>query len=161
MTTATAAERTPEPSTVHGVALCVGEAGVLVRGRSGAGKSSLAEELVEAARARGWFGRIVADDRVRLSAHGGRIVLAPHPLIAGRLERRGQGVFNVEHERAVVLRLVVDLVDRGANDEPPRYPSDVDRVVRVLGAPVPRLTAAIGEAAVARAVMAIISESGA
>jgi HPr kinase/phosphorylase len=161
MTGATAAENAREPSTVHGVAVCVGEDGVLVRGRSGAGKSRLAEELVEAALARGWFGRIVADDRVRLSVRGGRIVLTPHPLIAGRIERRGQGIFDIEHERAVVLRLVVDLVDRSANDEPPRYPSIEDRAVQVLGVPVPRLAAAIGEGAAARAVLAIVSERGA
>ncbi len=50
--------------TLHATALIVGDAGVLIRGRSGAGKSRLAEELVEAAQARGWFGRLVADDRV-------------------------------------------------------------------------------------------------
>jgi HPr kinase/phosphorylase len=161
MTRASAAEPSAEHATVHGVALCIGEAGVLVRGRSGAGKSGLAEEIVDAARARGWFGRIVADDRVRLRLQGGRIVLTPHPLIAGQVERRGQGIFEIEHERAVVLRLVVDLVDRGANDEPPRYPSDADRIARVHGVPIRRLVTAIGEGAVARAVMAIVGERGA
>ena len=74
--------------TVHGAAVVVREGGVLVRGRSGAGKSHLIEEMAAEARARGWFGRLVADDRVQVAVKGGRLILSPHPAIAGRVERR-------------------------------------------------------------------------
>jgi HPr kinase/phosphorylase len=142
------------PPTLHGAAVAIRDAGVLVRGRSGAGKSQLAEELAAEARARGWFGRLVADDRVRLSARGGRLILSPHPTIAGRVERRGQGIFKVEHEPAIVLRFVVDLVDRSLGlDQPPRYPAASAQSTEIMGILVPRLVAAVDAPGVARAVL--------
>ena len=39
-----------------------------------------------------WFGQLVADDRVQIEAQGGRLVLSPHPSIAG-LVGRGTGGF--------------------------------------------------------------------
>lgn len=147
-------------ATVHGVAVAIGGAGVLLRGRSAAGKSRLAEELAEAARRRGWFGRLVADDRVRIAAHGNRLVLSPHPAIAGRIERRGQGVFPVDHEAAVVLRLVVDLVDRAAG-QPPRMPEAQETVALIGGMATPRLTLAIGEPGAAQAILERVERIGA
>lgn len=150
------------PATIHGVAVAVGAAGVLLRGRSAAGKSSLAEELAEAARRRGWFGRLVADDRVQIVAYGNRLVLSPHEAIAGRIERRGQGIFPVDHEAAVVLRLVVDLVDRDReNDHPPRMPGAADKVAIIEGVATPRLALAIGEAGSAQAIIELIDQIGA
>ena len=100
------------PVSLHGAAVAVGEAGVLIRGVSGAGKSSLALALVEAAVARGMFARLVADDRVLLEVLNGRLLARPHPAIAGRVERRGQGIGLVDHEAAVVLRCVLDFLLR-------------------------------------------------
>lgn len=152
----------PAAATIHGVAVAVGNAGVLLRGRSGAGKSRLAEELADEARRRGWFGRLVADDRVRVVAHGNRLVLSPHTAIAGRIERRGQGIFPVDHEPSVVLRLVVDLIDRDrASDRPPRMPGPADRTAIIEGVATPRLALAIGEAGAARAILALVDQIGA
>lgn len=149
-------------ATIHGVAVAIGGAGVLLRGRSAAGKSRLAEELAEAARRRGWFGRLVADDRVRIVAYGNRLVLSPHEAIAGRIERRGQGIFPVDHEAAVVLRLVVDLVDRDrGGDHPPRMPGPTDKVAIIEGVATPRVALAIGEAGAAQAVLELIDQIGA
>ncbi|MFO1134148.1 MAG: aldolase [Rhodoblastus sp.] len=149
-------------ATIHGVAVAVGSAGVLLRGRSAAGKSRLAEELAEEARRRGWFGRLVADDRVRIVAHGNRLVLSPHKAIAGRIERRGQGIFPVDHEAAVVLRLVVDLVDRNReSDHPPRMPGSADKIAVIEGVETPRLALAIGEAGAAQAILELINQIGA
>ena len=62
--------------------------GVLLVGTSGAGKSDLTLRLVE----HGW--RLVADDRVRIWADGGRCFgRAPEPL-SGLIELRGQGVLD-------------------------------------------------------------------
>ena len=77
--------------TVHAACVVLGEAGVLIRGESGAGKSSLALGLIEAAPAHGLFGALVADDRVRITCAHGRLVARPHPAIAGRIELRGLG----------------------------------------------------------------------
>lgn len=147
---------------IHGVALAIGGAGVLLRGRSAAGKSRLAEDLAEQARRRGWFGRLVADDRVQVAVRGNRLVLSPHKTIAGKIERRGQGIFAVEHEGAVVLRLVVDLVDRDrAADLPPRMPTPDEAVAVIEGVATPRLALAIGEPGAAQAILERIDTIGA
>ncbi len=152
----------PALSTHHAVAVIVRDAGILVRGRSGAGKSRLAEELAAEARARGWFGRLVADDRVQIVARAGRAILSPHPTIAGQVERRGQGIFVVDHEDAAVLRLVVDLVDRAqGGDDAPRFPDESARSAEIVGVVAPRIALIIGEPGGARLLVEKIAAAGA
>lgn len=104
---------------IHGVALVLGEDGLLIRGPAGAGKTSLALELIARARAQGVFGRLVADDRVLLRARGGRLIASPHPAIAGRFEMRGIGIVAAPHLPEAVVRLVVDL-----DPSAPRMPEE-------------------------------------
>ena len=149
------------PVMLHGVAVVVRDAGILLRGRSGAGKSRLAEELVGLARAQGWVGRHVSDDRVQIATRGGRVLLTPHPAIAGLVERRGQGVFAVSHEHAAVLRLVIDLVDRRPGfDGPPRFPEESEKEAAIGGVAVPRLALPAGEPGAARLAIERIAEIG-
>ena len=130
----------PSPATIHATALLIGETGVLIRGSSGAGKSSLALALIEACRQGRRFACLVGDDRIRLTNPGGRLVARPHPAIAGLVERRGQGIVAVAHERAALIRCIIDLVpgDR-SRDIPPRLPetgdsvADIGRIRRDLG----------------------------
>ena len=93
---------------LHATAVVVGDAGVLIRGDSGSGKSTLARALIDAARARGVFARLISDDRVLVSVRHGRLVARVHPRIAGSLEVRGMGIVPVDHAGAAVVRLVVD-----------------------------------------------------
>ena len=93
---------------VHATCVVIGEAGALIRGASGAGKSRLAQALIAEGAARGLFARLVADDRVALSLRHGRVIARPHWRAAGLIEERGAGVMRQAHEPAVVLRLVVD-----------------------------------------------------
>lgn len=123
---------------LHGTALVVGEAGVLIRGASGAGKTTLALQLVHAAARRGLFARLVGDDRIALAAVGARLIMRPHPAIAGLVERRWQGIEPFPHEPAAVLALVVDLVDAD-RDPLPRLPEPADRTVELTGFVAPRL----------------------
>lgn len=123
-----------ERPTVHANCVVVGEAGVLIRGPSGAGKSSLSEALIDAARARGSFARLVADDRVRLAAHGGRLVARVPEPIAGLIERRGIGIGPAAHIGAAVVRMVADL-----EDEPERMPEPGERFARLEGVLVARV----------------------
>lgn len=120
--------------TVHAACVVLGEAGVLIRGESGAGKSSLALGLVEAAAARGLFGALVADDRVRIACAHGRLVARPHPAIAGRIELRGLGLLALPAEGACVLRCVVDLVEAAT-----RMPEEAEERAEILGIGLPRL----------------------
>jgi HPr kinase/phosphorylase len=120
--------------TVHGVAVAVGEVGLLILGDSGAGKSSLAATML----AQWPFGKahLVADDRVLLKRVGERIIARPHPLIEGRLEVRGFGIVSAPHLEAVVIAGVVRLADT----HPQRLPMPEDSVAQVLGVTLPAVT---------------------
>lgn len=74
---------------IHATAIAIGEAGILIRGASGSGKSVLALALIALAAQGGRFARLVADDRVELAARGGRLVARPVAPLEGIVERRG------------------------------------------------------------------------
>jgi hypothetical protein len=94
---------------IHASAVVVGEAGVVIRGRSGRGKSALALALIDIANTHGLFGRLVGDDRILVRACGGRILLSGAPNTLSLIERRGIGLETVPFEPAAVARLVVDI----------------------------------------------------
>lgn len=116
-----------ENSYLHASAVVIGEAGVLICGPSGAGKSSLAFALIAAAEAAGLFARLVGDDRIGIESRGGRLIAHGHPLILGKIERRGHGIFEIPYLPAAVVRLVIGFA--GEDEAHSRYPnSDHDRI---------------------------------
>lgn len=137
---------------LHASAAVVGEDGLLIRGRSGAGKTRLILACVAEARRQGRFARLVADDRTLVTPRGDRLVARPHPALAGLVERRGLGVARVDHEPACVLSLVVDIVE----GLPPRMPEPEDRRCEIARVAVSRLALAAG-ASTADAVALIFS----
>ncbi len=139
------------PTTVHATTVAIGEAGILIRGASGAGKSVLALALIDQARLAGQFARLVADDRSRLTAQGGRLLARPVAPLEGLIERRGLGLTPEPHQPAVVLRLIVDL----AGAEPARMPEPEDLVETLAGVDLPRLTV-MGRAGDERLVLAAL-----
>jgi serine kinase of HPr protein (carbohydrate metabolism regulator) len=118
------------PPTIHATAVVIGEIGLLIRGPSGAGKTSLAFALVEAARRSGVYAAFIADDRVALSCANGRLVARCPETILGLAERRGHGIEDVDHVPAAVIRLVADLV---AADAVTRLPEIADRETEIEG----------------------------
>lgn len=88
---------------VHGTAVAIGEAGVLILGASGSGKSDLALRLID----RGAV--LIADDYVEVAKAGERLRLSPPSTIAGRIEVRELGIVALPWRRDVALALVVDL----------------------------------------------------
>lgn len=130
------------PTAVHASCVVIGEAGILIRGASGAGKSSLARKLVDEAHVMGCFARLVSDDRTLLECRGGRLLAKPHPAIAGRLEVRGLGIATAPHEDAVRVTLVVD-VDLAAL---PRMPEERDTIAVLHGVELPRIVVGPGDA---------------
>jgi HPr kinase/phosphorylase len=128
----------------HGVAIAVGDIGLLILGESGAGKSSLAASLLSDRR----FGtvRLVADDRVLLARHGNRIVARPHPAIAGALELRGYGIVHPSDLDAVVLRGMIQLTDARLD----RFPEVIDRQSTLLGLSLPCLILPADASAITR-----------
>lgn len=99
-----------DPENIHATALAFGERGLLVMGATGSGKTTLALTLISQARREGRFARLVSDDRVWVSAAGGRIVGRAPETIAGLVELRGLGPRPVEHLGALVVDAVVRLV---------------------------------------------------
>ena len=87
---------------VHATAVRWQARGILLLGPSGVGKSDLALRLVE----RG--AELVADDLVRITARGGRLV-ARAAAGPGLIELRGQGIFQLPHVDETVLDLALDL----------------------------------------------------
>jgi HPr kinase/phosphorylase len=125
--------------TVHASAVKIGDRGVLVRGASGSGKSSLVLQLLSADPVRC---TLIADDRVALSAGSqGRAMASAPPLLAGLLEIRGQGILRLPYVSPATIDLVVDIVPPGAC---PRMPSAEQRQVAVAGTTVPRIFLAAG-----------------
>jgi len=120
--------------TIHASAVLVGECGILVRGASGAGKSSLVWELLTT---RPDDARLIADDRVIVVPAHGRLVADVPPTVAGLIEVRGVGIVRVPYVAPVVVRLVVDLA---AGDSCPRLPQAEDARVTLEGVGLPRLT---------------------
>ena len=104
----------PPPFGISASAVALGEHGVLIRGGSGAGKSSLALALVDAWRRGGDFARLVGDDRVLVRIRSGRALLSPHRAISGLAEWRGIGLLEQDFEDCAVLALIVDLEIRKA-----------------------------------------------
>jgi HPr kinase/phosphorylase len=123
---------------IHASAVVIKEAGILIRGSSGAGKSSLALALIEAGERAGYFTRLVGDDRIKLEIHGGRLIARGHPQIMGQIERRGQGILQIPFLCAAVVQLVIDLVP--TNRAPPRYPDPGSEYTLLAGIKLPLMT---------------------
>ena len=110
---------------VHASCIAFEGAGVLLRGRSGAGKSDLALRAVEAG------ARLVADDLVALDLRGGRVWASALPQAGGRLEVRGVGIVRLPAMDRAPLVLLADLA------APVRLPEPDFELV--LGRPVRRI----------------------
>jgi HPr kinase/phosphorylase len=119
-------------ATIHASAALAGEHGVLIRGASGSGKSSLLLALIAMDATRN---ALIADDRVALTAHHGRLVARVPPRLAGLIEVRGQGILKRPHVSPAVIDLVVDLM---AAADCPRMPEPDDRTA-IDGIALPRL----------------------
>jgi hypothetical protein len=89
--------------TLHATAVALGEAGVLLLGPPGSGKSDLALRLID----RGAI--LIADDRVVLTLEAGRLHLAPPLQLAGRIEVRGVGLLAVPFVAGVPAVIAFDL----------------------------------------------------
>jgi HPr kinase/phosphorylase len=133
----------PVPASIHACALVLGENGILIRGKSGSGKSSLVFALIEAAARRGLFARLVADDLVKLEVVGDRLLASPHPAIAGLIEKRGTGIVSLAHEDQARVTCVVDL-DAGEGVAPARMPEKEELTTEIRGIPVRRILVPAG-----------------
>lgn len=107
-------------SVLHASAVAVDGRGLLITGAPGAGKTTLALEMIALGAV------LVADDRVRVAPGGsGGLILSTPPNIAGLAEVRGFGLAQLEASPAVPLALIADL-DQA---EPERLPPIRERLL--------------------------------
>jgi len=94
---------------VHATAIAIGRRGVLIRGRSGRGKSDLALRLIDGG------AKLIADDVVEIVKRGTALELRPpgetprH--LKGKMEVRGLGIVAMPSVARARLALVIQLVE--------------------------------------------------
>lgn len=91
------------PLVLHASCVALNGRGLLIRGKSGAGKSSLALHLMA-------FGaQLVSDDRTEIRVQGDGLMACAPKAIAGLIEARGVGVLHACITAKIQICLVVDL----------------------------------------------------
>ena len=134
---------------MHATAVAISGVGVMIRGKSGSGKSDLALRLID----RG--ATLIGDDYVEIRRRDGklllsppsslagyvniqrsgdRLILSPPPSLAGKLEVRSLGILECDHVSDIELKLVIDL-----KEDPDRFPLD-KQVMILLGIAAPFCT---------------------
>lgn len=113
---------------MYGTVVAIDGWGVLLRGKSGTGKSDLALRLIATG------AQLVADDQIRLSIEEGLVQASAPRALAGMLEVRGVGVVSVAAAARAPLALIINLVPQ---EEVPRLPDA--RTDNILGLDLPVL----------------------
>ncbi|MDQ2878288.1 MAG: aldolase [Pseudomonadota bacterium] len=121
----------------HATTVAIGGRGVMLRGRSGTGKSDLALRLID----RGAI--LVSDDYTEVTAIDGIVTARAPATIAGKIEIRGVGIVAMPHRDDVPVALVVRL------DAPiERLPEQATETMAGIALPVLSLDAFEASAAI-------------
>ncbi len=113
--------------TLHATSVSIGGRGVMIEGVSGSGKSDLALRLID----RG--AQLVSDDYSFIQRRDGRIIAAPPPTIAGKIEVRGIGIVEMPYVGEAPVALIVALGEPAARLPEPGHARTV------LGIDIPLL----------------------
>ena len=90
---------------IHATCVSYQNEGILLLGKSKAGKSDLALRLIENKGA-----TLVSDDRVDLELKDGELTASAPAVLAGLLEVRGVGSCRLRYQKRAKIKLVVELV---------------------------------------------------
>jgi HPr kinase/phosphorylase len=148
-------------SLLHASCVAFGDVGVLIRGKSGSGKSSLCLRLIDGE----GFGLgttalcaiLVADDQVVISPSGSTLFASPPTALAGKLEIRGLGIIALPHQPTAHLGMVIDLLSAG---EIERLPEPAALQATVEGVTLPRLALDAFDVAAAAKLRAALNHFG-
>ncbi|MEO6360952.1 MAG: HPr kinase/phosphatase C-terminal domain-containing protein [Sphingomicrobium sp.] len=110
---------------VHASTVAVEGRAVMIMGPSGSGKSDLTLRLLD----RGFT--LVSDDQTIVKRQGEKLIATPPPQLAGKLEIRGVGIVDMEHDSDIPIALIVELTS-----DIQRLPDD-SRERPILGVPIP------------------------
>lgn len=125
---------------VHATTVAFSGRAVMLRGPSGSGKSELALRLMEQSGT--GLGRLnlraqlIADDQTEVFMRRGKLWVRCPKTIAGQMEMRGLGIFNVKPGKACPLALIVDLQPAAKIE---RMPEAADLLTTLLDQQVPRI----------------------
>ena len=111
--------------TVHGTCVALGDAGALLRGSCGSGKSDLALRfLYLPSGPLGAEPALVADDQVILRRDGDHVIASCPQTLERKIEVRGCGIAHLKTPAAqATLKLIVDLDWTG---DRPRFPETAE-----------------------------------
>jgi serine kinase of HPr protein (carbohydrate metabolism regulator) len=112
---------------LHATAVIVDDVGLLLLGRSGAGKSDLALRLVDGGAV------LVADDQVAVQTRSGRLNAAAPADLFGLIEVRGIGLMRITAADNADIDAVIELVEPASVERlPERAQTTVDGVTLPL-----------------------------
>lgn len=117
-------------SNIHASCVSYFGKGILIRGKSGSGKSDLALRLIMD---KGCM--LIGDDRIDVFAKKGKLKAYGIKTIENMLEVRGIGLAHFPSQKSAEVHLVVDLVKDSSNIE--RLPEHED--VELEGIMIPRI----------------------
>lgn len=95
-----------KPLTLHGTCVDIRGSGVLICGKPGAGKSSLALQLID----RG--ATLIADDQTLLSLEGEKLALQSPASLKGIMEIRGVGLCSFPSQEKSYLKLFIEICEK-------------------------------------------------
>ena len=110
---------------LHASTVALAGRAVLILGPSGAGKSDLALRMLD----RGF--KLVSDDRTIVRKDGERLIASAPETIKGKLEVRGLGIVDIDHQTDLPVALAVEL-----RSDMERLPDD-GRERTILGIAIP------------------------
>ena len=98
---------------LHATCVALNDAGILIRGPAGSGKSDLALCLIDEGAV------LIADDYCTVISEDGQLVAHTPEAIAGQIEIRGYGIVRVPYKSSIRLKLLVDLVKQAEIERHP------------------------------------------
>ncbi len=142
--------------TIHASAVAVDGKGILILGKSGAGKSELALDLLDQCAIRGLEGALIGDDQIVLTQKDFGVFASAPPSLAGLIEVRGSGIHKINNIKESRLFLAVRLVDP---KDAVRMPEDEEQEI-APGISLPCLVLPQGNFSALRVILARLGHYG-